>query len=213
MARAAPLTGDDVRAALGVSRETQAQLALFVERLAVWNRTINLVAESTLADPWRRHVLDSAQLMGFVPPDARVVVDLGSGAGLPGLVLAILGVPDVHLIESDRRKAAFLLDMTGRLGLRVRVHTSRIEAVAPLPADVVTARALAPLPRLLDLAAPFLRPATRCLFLEGKSVDTELTAIRPSWTMTPTIHVSRSDPDGRVLVLDGLRRVEENKGA
>src|SRR5215213_13399 len=106
--RERPLTPEGLTALVPVSRETVERLGVYLDLLRRWQRTINLVAASTLADPWRRHILDSAQLIRFVPGDAARLVDLGSGAGLPGLVLAIMGLPDVHLIESDRRKAAFL---------------------------------------------------------------------------------------------------------
>jgi 16S rRNA (guanine527-N7)-methyltransferase len=203
---APPLMVEDAVRLLGVSRETAAQLGRYLELLATWNRTINLVAASTLADPWRRHVLDSGQLLRFVPPGARRLVDLGSGAGLPGLILAILGVPEVHLIEGDRRKAAFLRDAVGRLRLPVQVHAARIEAVAGFPADIVTARALAPLPRLLELAAPFIGVGTRCLFLEGRGAEAELTEAGERWTMRAELAPSFSAPDGRILILDGVQR-------
>ena len=129
---------------------------LYLELLGRWQRAINLVGPATLADPWRRHVLDFGQLLAHLPAPAGPLVDLGSGAGFPGLVLALLGVPEVALIESDRRKAAFLREVARATGAEVAVHAERIEVCTPWPAAVVTARALAPLPRLLPLAEPFL---------------------------------------------------------
>src|SRR5262245_58873059 len=117
-----PLGPEDIGQVLEVSRETLERLAVYVGLLRQWQRTINLVGPATLADPWRRHILDSAQLWAHLPGGARVLVDLGSGAGLPGLVLAILGAPDVHLIESDRRKAAFLREAARRVDAQARVH-------------------------------------------------------------------------------------------
>src|SRR5687767_1366639 len=141
----APLAPEELGVALGLTRETLNRLAVHLDLLRRWQRAINLVGRSTLADPWRRHVLDSAQLYPHLAGQAGPVVDLGSGAGFPGLVLAILGAPDVHLIESDQRKAQFLREAARVTGTPVMVHARRIEDVAPFPASVVTARALAPL--------------------------------------------------------------------
>ena len=202
-----PLSPEEARRLLGVSRETLAALDAYLGLLRHWQRAINLVGASTLADPWRRHILDSGQLKAHLPADARSLVDLGSGAGLPGLILAIMGVPEVHLVESDRRKAAFLRTCAMELGLAgVRIHAARIEAVAPFAADLVTARALAPLPRLLEHAAPFLAPTTRCLFLKGREAEAELTAVRESWTMRAALVPSLSAGDGRILLLDEVTR-------
>ena len=193
-------------ALLGVSRETLVRLQAYLDQLVLWNRRINLVAAATLADPWRRHIVDCAQLRAYVPANAKRLVDLGSGAGLPGLVLAICGTAETHLIESDKRKAAFLRDVAARLGLAVTVHAQRLEAVAPIDADVITARALAPLPKLLELAAPFTGPATRFLLLEGRSAEVDLIAARAHWTMQCDLRASLSSPDGRILILDEVHR-------
>jgi 16S rRNA (guanine527-N7)-methyltransferase len=200
------LTREQAGALRGVSRETLDRLETYLDLLKRWQRTINLVGASTLADPWRRHILDSGQLWRFWPPGARVLVDLGSGAGLPGLVLAILGAPVVHLIESDRRKASFLREAARACGAVVTVHAARIEDVPPLAADVITARALAPLPELLALAEPHLRPGTIGLFLKGRQAETELTLARESWTMSAEREPSLSDPDSQALIISEVRR-------
>lgn len=186
-----------------VSRETLERLERWLAELRRWQARINLVGASTLDDPWRRHILDSAQLLRFLPPDTRRLVDLGSGAGLPGLILAILDVPEVHLIESDRRKAAFLLHCKGSLALAgVTVHAARAEDVRLPPADVVTARALAPLERLLPLARRFADERTRFLFLKGREVESELTRARRSWKITAHLHPSLASTEGRVLAIE-----------
>jgi 16S rRNA (guanine527-N7)-methyltransferase len=202
-----PLQAEGFAARLGqpVSRETLDRLEAYLERLRHWSGAINLVGASTLSDPWRRHLLDSAQLLRFFPANARILVDLGSGAGLPGLVLAIMGVPEAHLIESDRRKAAFLRDTAARLGLRVTVHAERIEALEGFPADVVTARALAPLPKLLAYAARFVGPKTRLVFPEGRAPEADLEAARRDWRLRAESFPSLSDPEGRILVIEDLR--------
>lgn len=193
-------------ALLGVSRETLDRLRAYLDLLERWQRTINLVGGGTLADPWRRHILDCGQLWRHWPAAAKRTVDLGSGAGLPGIVLAALGAPDVHLIESDQRKAAFLREASRACGVAVTVHAARIEAVPALAADVVTSRALAPLPQLLAYAERHVHPGTTCLFLKGRNASSELTEAARSWTMAASWVASLSDPDARVLILREIRR-------
>jgi 16S rRNA (guanine527-N7)-methyltransferase len=155
-------------------------------------------------DLWRRHILDSAQLLAFVPEQARSTVDLGTGAGLPGLVLAILGVPGVELVEADSRKCAFLREALRITETAALVRPCRIEAVPRHRVDVVTARACAPLDRLLGLTEPFLGPDSQCLFLKGKRVEEELTAARENWIMAVSRCPSRSDSRGVVLRVQQL---------
>jgi 16S rRNA (guanine527-N7)-methyltransferase len=200
------LTPEGFARLVHVSRETLDRFRAYHELLAAWNRRINLVGRDTMGDPWRRHFLDSAQLFPLLPPKARVLVDLGSGAGFPGLVLAILGVAEVHLIEADQRKAAFLREAARVAAVSARIHARRIEQVPPFVADVVTARALAPLPALLDLAAPFLGPKTVCLFLKGQGAAEELTAAAEAWKMRAERFPSVSDPAGTILRLETLAR-------
>ncbi|MCL6607345.1 MAG: 16S rRNA (guanine(527)-N(7))-methyltransferase RsmG [Geminicoccaceae bacterium] len=208
MSEPAPLDPGEFARTLPVSRETLERLQLWLDELRRWQARINLVGPSTLDDPWRRHILDCAQLVRFLPPETRRVVDLGSGAGLPGLILAILGVPEVHLVESDRRKAAFLLNCKGKLGLHgVVVHAARAEDLNLLPADVVTARALAPLEELLPLALRFAHARTRFLFLKGREVESELTRARRSWKIEARLHPSLSSPEGRVLEIEQVRAI------
>jgi 16S rRNA (guanine527-N7)-methyltransferase len=189
-----------------VSRETLARLEAYVELLVRWAARINLVGRNTLTDLWRRHILDSAQLQPLVPEATRSLIDLGSGAGFPGLVLAILGIGGVELVEADSRKAAFLREAIRITGAPATVRACRITAVPPHAVDVVTARALAPLDRLLDLAAPFIGPDTVCLFPKGEHVVEELTLARKGWTMTSVMRDSIADPRGVVLCLKGVAR-------
>ncbi len=204
---AAPLSPEDFAAAADVSRETLVRLERYLALLVQWQARINLVGKSTLADPWRRHMLDSAQLAPLIPDGARVLADLGSGAGFPGLVLAALRPAlDVHLIELDARKCAFLREAARTMGVSVTIHAARIEAMTPFRADVVTARALAPLDRLLALAAPFLAPGGVCLFLKGRGATAELTDSTKHWTMRAERIPSRSDDAGTVLRLKDIAR-------
>ena len=185
-----------------VSRETTDRLARHLDLLRRWQTRINLVGAATLSDPWRRHVLDSAQLAPLIPAGARLA-DLGSGAGFPGLVLAILRGGPVHLIESDARKAAFLHEAVRATEAPAEVHNARAENLE-LRANVVTARACAPLDRLLGLALPLLAPGGICLFLKGARVEEELAVARQRWRMTVRRRRSRSAPEGVVLELGGL---------
>ena len=200
--REPPLDAVGFARLVSVSRETLARLTLYLELLRQWQKAINLVGASTLADPWRRHILDCAQLFRHLPERCASLADLGSGAGLPGLVLAAMGVDEVHLIESDRRKGQFLREAARRMELGgVRVHQKRIEDV-DLAVEAVTARALAPLAQLLPLARPLLRPGGRLVLLKGRRVDAELTALGEAERMRIELHPSLADPEGRVLVLE-----------
>ena len=179
--------------------------------LGDWNSRHNLVSAQSLADVWRRHILDSAQLVRFIPDSAKSLVDLGSGAGFPGLILAILLAqrPDfrVVLYEATRKKCEFLTAATLRTGARAEIRNARIEDAKPEPFDAVTARALAPLDKLLGYAHTFQHAHTLNLFPKGQSVGAELTLAHKSWRMSVTQHPSRSDPSGVVLAIRELRHV------
>ena len=203
-----PLGREGFAALSGVSRETMARLETYAELLRRWSARINLVGANTLADPWRRHFLDSAQLLAHVPAGTQTLIDLGSGAGFPSLVLAILGVSGVELIEADARKCAFLREAARLAAAPVTIRNARIEAVPSRIVDVVTARGCAPLDRLLQLARPFIGPDTVCLFLKGEQAAQELTAAGQAWTMDATCHDSRSDPRGVILCLRRVGRRE-----
>ena len=191
-----------------VSRETLGRLETFVALLTRWNKRINLVAPATLPDVWQRHIVDSAQIFPLLPLETRILVDLGSGGGFPGLALAILGVPEVHLVESDRRKVEFLREAARVAGTPVHLHATRIEALPTLPADVVTARALKPLDETLTLAASFHRPATACYFHKGASWADEVAAARRSWRFQAVAHPSATDQSGVVLELREIERAD-----
>jgi len=191
---------------LGVSRETLDRLEAYLDLLRRWQEKINLVSAGTLTDPWRRHIVDSGQLWRHWPAGATILADLGSGAGLPGLVLAVMGAPVVHLVESDRRKAAFLREAARACDASVTVHAQRIEAVPPLAADVITARALAPLPDLLVLAERHMHPGTTLLLLKGRGAASELTRAREHWTMKVASDPSLSDAEGQLLNITEIRR-------
>ena len=204
------MTPEDFRAETGVSRGTLARLGTYAALLVKWNRAINLVGAASLEDLWRRHMLDSAQLLPLLPAVAakrqRVIVDLGSGAGFPGLVLAILGAGALHMVEADRRKAEFLRTVLRELQINAEVHDLRIEAMPRLAADVVTARACARLPKLLAYAERFSPRLSevplKCIFPKGRRADEELTEAGKQWNMRVERVPSRSDPGGTILQIE-----------
>jgi 16S rRNA (guanine527-N7)-methyltransferase len=211
----------DFQRVFGVSRETTERLTTYAELLVRWQHTINLVAPSTLRDVWHRHFADSAQVWSHRPPSALTWLDLGSGAGFPGLVLAIMasdpliGQPGTRhfLIESDSRKAAFLREVARSVGVAVDILCMRIESSETLAkvnsVDCVTARALAPLPRLISWASPFLAPESVCLFLKGRDAAAELDEAARIWSFDVQSLPSVTDPGGRVVLLKALKAKTE----
>jgi 16S rRNA (guanine527-N7)-methyltransferase len=193
-----------------VSRETFERLERYADLLTRWQKTINLVAPSTLNAIWTRHMLDSAQLMDHVPVTAKSWLDLGSGGGFPGLVCAVMAAethPDlsITLVEADLRKAAFLREVARQMGISVGIMSRRIEDLPPQKADIVSARALAPLVSLCRYAAPHLAEHGICLFQKGVRYQDELETAQSDWHMTCQIHTSITDPDAVLLKIEGLR--------
>lgn len=195
-----------------VSRETQQRLAEYAGLLFQWNRSLNLVARSTIPDLWLRHILDSAQLFAHINSQSRSWVDIGAGAGLPGLVIACIAAelrPDLRitLIESDARKSAFLFEVTRRLSLATTVVISRIENAAPQAADIVTARAVAPLPKLLPLVARHLAPDGVALLPKGRTYKAEIDAALVSWSFSYETVASRTSADSVILKIGSISHV------
>ena len=195
-----------------VSRETLDRLHRLEALIRKWNPAINLVAGSTLSSLWTRHYLDSIQLFDLAPKGAQSWADLGSGGGFPGLIIAILAAderPDmaVTLVESDQRKAAFLSAAARELGLPCTIRAERIEAVAPLSVDVVSARALAPLDTLLGYATRHLAPDGTAIFPKGAGHAEEIARALEHWRFSYQKEPSKSDADGVVLIIGGISRV------
>jgi 16S rRNA (guanine527-N7)-methyltransferase len=198
-AQAVALFGDSA------SRETWARLEQFVDLLLKWQRSTNLVASSTIPRMWTRHVADSLQLVAIAPHATRWI-DLGAGGGFPGLVIACAlaekAGTQIHLVESVQKKAAFLRTAASELALPAIVHAQRIEDFVSTTTerfDVVTARALAPLDRLIDYAIPLLKRGAVGLFSKGQDVEAELTQASKSWTIQTDLVPSKTDPHGRIV--------------
>ncbi|MCW8916910.1 MAG: 16S rRNA (guanine(527)-N(7))-methyltransferase RsmG [Magnetovibrio sp.] len=189
----------DLQAELALDREAMERLQTYADLLVKWQPKINLVGPDTMGDLWQRHMLDSAQLLPLIP-NHKKVVDFGSGAGFPGLVLACLNPTlDIHLIESDQRKCAFLREVKRAAGCIVTVHNERIEKLEPLGADFATSRALASLTKLLLFARMHSLSTGICLFLKGKRWVDELTEAEKDWMIGSEHHPSRTDPAGMIL--------------
>ncbi|MBB2204193.1 16S rRNA (guanine(527)-N(7))-methyltransferase RsmG [Gluconacetobacter takamatsuzukensis] len=188
------------------------RLDRFAEILTRWNSRINLVSPRDLPHLWDRHIADSLQLASLIPPGIRLA-DLGSGGGFPGLIIAIATDADVTLIESDQRKAAFLREAARAAGARVTVLARRIEDVDIAPVHIVTARALAALPQLLEWSSRLLAPDGFCLFLKGRNVDDELTSAAADWHMAVSRLPSRTNADGTILKLGEITRARHSERA
>ena len=186
---------------IDVSRETMDRLAVYVALVEKWQQRMNLVSASTLPDIWMRHIWDSAQLAPLVPARTSRILDVGSGAGFPGLVLAALCDAELHLVESDQKKAVFLQTVIRETGVRAVVHNRRIESLPPIGADIVTARALASLDRLLELLEAQLVPGMRCLFLKGARAEAELAALDTRSDIIRRLHPSLTNPEAFVVDL------------
>jgi len=201
------ISGPDVFATqFGVSPAIIAKLERYADLLRQWQGAVNLVAATSLDDVWHRHFADSAQLLALAP-DAKSWLDLGSGAGFPGMVIAILLSDQtdvkIELIEAQQRKCAFLAEVARATGVAVEIHQVRVESAGIAhrvdPPDIITARALAPLDKLLELAAPWFGPQTRGLFLKGEQVQQEIEAAQRRWTFHVKLAKSQTDRNGRII--------------
>lgn len=196
---------------LNVSRETLQRLKVFEELLLKWNAKINLVSKHSAQEAWSRHILDSAQAFAL-SADWSMWSDIGSGGGFPGLVVAILAEDldarrQVTLVESDTRKATFLRTVVRELGLSARIEAARIEAVDPMDADVLSARALAALDHLLGFAERHMKPDGTALFFKGGTWEKEVEEAQRSWSFSFVAHRSRTDSKAAVLEIKGIKRV------
>jgi len=183
------------------------RLRNYIDLLLRWNRTINLISRRDEPTVWDRHIADCLALLPFLPSDFERAIDIGSGAGLPGLVLAIATNRPFDLVEADHRKAAFLREAARATGAPATVHAARIETVSLAPASLVTARAVAPLPTLLPWAVRLLAPGGVCVFPKGRTVADELTAAAAQWHMHLDRFASPTDPQATILRISEISRV------
>lgn len=206
------VSGEDLMRVFSVSRETVDRLEIYESALNRWQRAVNLVAPATLPEVWSRHFADSLQLAPHIPKNAKTLADLGSGAGFPGLVLAAhfadCGGPGVTLVESDQRKAAFLRDAARAMEISVDILSTRIENDANLAAltraDVITARALAPLQKLFSLVLPFASSETTCVFLKGRDAAREIAEAKENWNFEFTRHPSVTDSEASIVIVRNI---------
>lgn len=196
MSNAAP---PDFARRFAVSRETIARLEIYADMLTRWQQKINLVSPNSLPFLWERHIADSAQLYGLLRDKNAPLLDLGSGAGFPGLVLAIMGMQSVHLAEADLKKSAFLREVARATNSAVTIHAQRIEAITPFAARYITARALAPLDKLLELSAPFTGPETEFFFLKGAQASAEIAQANQDWPIAPIFYPSQTENDAVII--------------
>jgi len=198
-------------AALGVSRESLTRLETLVAVALAWQERINLIAPSTIQDIWKRHVLDSVQILPLLPKNTVKIADLGSGGGFPGLVLAATQQAEVHMFEANGKKVAFLQEALRQMGVQAKVRRERLtQHIAPplMPeVQVVTARAFAPLDELLGYAAPFMAKGATGLFHKGQDIDTELTQAAKAWTITAQKHSSLTDSQSVILEVKEISHV------
>ena len=196
----------DFRLATGVSRETLEKLQLYCSLLLTWQRRFNLIGKSTEDDIWQRHFLDSAQLIKLCRPGSLRLVDFGSGAGFPGMVLALMGQTGVELVESSGKKCLFLEEVSMSTETPVVISRVRFEEVPrPEPADVVTARAVAPLQKLLNDVARWIKLDGVALLHRGSTVDVEILEAARYWDFKVVRHPSITNPSGAILEISGIR--------
>ncbi len=196
-----------------VSPETEARLAVYVELLGRWRKITNLISEASFAEVWTRHIADSAQLLALAP-QARRWVDMGSGAGFPGMVIAIqlADVPGarVHCLESDQRKCAFLREVARATGAPAQIHAARIESIDPMslsPVDAVTARAFAPLPRVLEFAKVWIEQGAVGVFPRGRTAEAQLESAAAAPDLTIDLVASKLDPEAAILRVRAASKV------
>lgn len=189
-----------------VSRETLDKLFLYEELLTKWQKSINLVSNATINTIWERHFLDSAQLYDHIDNPEASILDIGSGGGFPAIILAILGINNIHVAESDKRKCIFLKEITRQCKLNTTIHNTRIEALEPRPYDIITSRACASLDTLIHYAEPFLSKNTYCLFPKGQNYTKEIGEALLKWNFDYELFPSLSDTSARIIKIHNISR-------
>ncbi len=202
----APMTPEGFQEISGASDEDLERLKTYVALLNKWQDKINLVSKDSLTDVWRRHILDSAQLAPLIGSQIKSIADIGTGAGFPGMVLAIIGAAEeIHLIESNERKNAFLREVNRMTKAGTIIHNIRVEKLQEVSVDLVVSRAVASLEQLLQYVNPLLKKGGQCLFLKGKKWREELTEVQKKWIINESVIQSLSDPSGMILKLEEIK--------
>ena len=202
------MTSNDFQHLTGVSRETLNKFKLYADLLEKWQKSINLVSNSTLKDKWRRHFYDSAQLIDHINQNngPLKILDLGSGAGFPGLVISLLVAGEIHLVESVGKKCSFMKQVIQKTGMNAIVHNERIEQVNAFSVDLITSRACADLDKLLELTSPFMNDQTECLFLKGEKSEDEIKHASKKWAFHVKKIPSKSEESGMIIHLSNIQR-------
>ena len=202
----APMTPEGFQEISGASDEDLERLRTYVALLNKWQDKINLVSKDSLTDVWRRHILDSAQLAPLIGSQIKSIADIGTGAGFPGMVLSIIGAAEeIHLIESNERKNAFLREVNRVTKAGTIIHNIRVEKLQEVSVDLVVSRAVASLEQLLQYVNPLLKKGGQCLFLKGKKWREELTEVQKKWIINESVIQSLSDPSGMILKLEEIK--------
>ena len=197
-------TEEIFKSQLNVSRETLDIFSVYGETLAKWQSKINLISGKTIDNVWRRHFLDCAQLHNLLPSGTKNVLDIGSGAGFPGLVLALMGVKNVTLVEADSKKCLFLSEVVRRTGKHANIVNCRIEEFDGGYFDIITARALAPMDKLLSYINPHFGPRTKGVFLKGEHADRELTKAKKQWKLKYNTIPSITSDRGSIILVEKI---------
>lgn len=199
------MTPEEFQSVLNVPRETMDKFIVYAELLTKWQKSINLVSKSTLMDMWRRHFYDSAQLIDYIQhAKTKTVLDLGSGAGFPGLVLSILGVGEVHLVEAVGKKCSFMNQVIRETGINATIYNERIENMSSFSVDLITSRACADLEKLFDLTSSFRDKNTRCLFLKGEKFEEEIKSAQKKYSFDVKKYASKTEESGMILSLSKI---------
>ena len=197
---------DIINQHIHVSRETFSKLVLYHDLLYRWQSSINLISPSTLSDSWNRHFLDSLQLLKYVSRETFRLLDLGSGAGFPGMVLAIAGKCEAHLVESDSKKYVFLKEVARVTNTSITIHQKRIEETLLANTDIITARGCSDLATLLQFSLPNVSRETFCLFPKGENYSTEIAEAEKTWRFTCEVYPSITHPKAGILKISNLQR-------
>ena len=198
---------DFLNSHIPVSRGTFELLSIYYELLLKWQKKINLIGPDTIPDIWNRHFLDSLQLVKYIDDKKKVIADLGSGAGFPGMVLAICGYENIHLIESDSRKIAFLREVARVTNTKISIHNKRIEDFKIDNIDIFVSRALAPLDKLFHLISKSVSHETICFFHKGKNYSNENQDALLNWRYDIDVNPSIVDSQSVILKISNIRKV------